>query len=765
MRMLRFFGCLFGAASMLLGAMAAHAAAGDLDVSFGTGGVTITDFAGLRDEALHAAVQPDGRIVAVGSTNVLSYGSNFGQMDFALARYLPDGSLDPSFGSGGKVTTHIDAGFITVATGVAIASDGKILVCGYSDDGSFQTSTGHNVQFVLMRYLANGSLDPAFGSAGIVSTAFGIFQDVAMSMVVQADGKIVLAGSTYTAYTSLGPSNFALARYNTDGSLDASFGNAGKVTAAPVPNSLNNAMSLAIDASGRLVAGGLVIDDQTQHFVFGMARFTASGVLDTSFGTGGTVRQVLGSADYPSSVLIALTLQSDGKIVAAGRGAGGSLPYAFMLARYLDNGALDTGFGTSGHTSVTFGAYDSDAYSVAIDSKGAILVGGQTGGIGFYTVDGLTFQIDSGAPAAQFALARLLPNGTLDNSFGSGGKITTRLPNDAATASAIASIVPTTSGIVVAGLTHNDVHAMSTYSSNDNFVVARYQDGYSGAASGVNLDQRGLTGAWYNPATGGQGLLLDVAPDLLGAGQGLLFGGWFTFDVAPAGGADKQRWYTLQGAISNTNPVATIPIYAVTGGNFNAPPVPAPGSRVGTATFLFSDCTHASFSYTFSDGSNRSGTIPLTKLSANVTCSPTGDNGAALSDYALAGTFYDPALSGQGMLFDVSPSQNILFAAWYTFAPDGATTGGPASQRWYTLQAAFTPGISSLNNLPIYTQVGGIFNDPTTPTSSKVGTATLTYASCSAATVQYTFSAGSNQGQTGTVHLSRLDPVPVGCSF
>ena len=136
-----------------------------------------------------------------------------------------------------------------------------------------------------------------------------------------------------------------------------------------------------------------------------------------------------------------------------------------------------------------------------------------------------------------------------------------------------------------------------------------------------------------------------------------------------------------------------------------------------------------------------------------------------MSDFALAGTFYDPAIGGQGLLFDVSPTQNILFSAWYTFAPDGATTGGPASQRWYTLQAAFTPGISSLSNLPIYTAIGGVFNDPTKTTSSQVGSATLSYSSCSVATLQYTFSSGSNQGLSGTVHLSRLGPVPAGCSL
>ncbi len=761
MRMQRFLAG-FALACGASGSALLHAAAGDLDASFGSGGIVTTDFAGLRDEALHMAVQGNGRIVAVGATNVTAFGANFGAMDLAIARYLPDGSLDGSFGSGGKVITHIPTSFISVATSVAIATDGKILVAGYSDNGSLKTGSGNNVQFVLLRYLANGTLDSSFGTAGIVSTAFGAYQDTAMAMAVQKDGKIVLAGSTYLAYTSLGPSRFALARYNSDGSLDASFGSSGKVTAAPVDNSLNNAMTLAIDASGRIVCGGLVIDDTTGRFVFGMARFTASGILDNGFGNAGTVRQALGSSDYPSSVLIALTLQSDGKIVAAGRGAGGTPPYAFMLARYLDNGALDASFGTAGHTAVSFGSNDADAYAVAVDSQGAILVGGQTGGIGFYTINGLTLQIDSGAPAAQFALARLLPNGTLDSRFGNGGKVTTRLPNDAATASTIASIVTTPGGIVVAGLTHNDVHAMSTYSSNDNFALARYQDGY---ASLVNLDQHGLTGTWYNPATSGQGILLDFLPDYLGAGQGLLFGGWFTFDVAPAGGPDKQRWYTLQGAVTSSSGAATIPIYTQTGGNFNALPKPPPAFPVGTATVQFSDCTHGTLAYNFSDGSARSGSIALTKLSYNVSCSPAGDTSAALSDFALAGTWDDPNLGGQGLLFDINPLQNVLFAAWYTYAPDGASTGGGGSQRWYTLQATFTPGITSLGNLPIYSANGGIFDNPTKVTNPQVGTATLVYSSCTSARLQYSFSAGSNQGLSGSINLVRLDPPPAGCSL
>jgi hypothetical protein len=136
------------------------------------------------------------------------------------------------------------------------------------------------------------------------------------------------------------------------------------------------------------------------------------------------------------------------------------------------------------------------------------------------------------------------------------------------------------------------------------------------APTGVNLNQQGLTGTWDNPATGGQGILIEVAPDFYGAGTGLLFAGWYTYDATSANG---QRWYTLQGQVSSPSTIATIPIYLTQGGSFNA----AGGTTtnaVGQATLTFSDCNHGVLTYTFTDGSRRSGTIPLTRLLPNSTC-------------------------------------------------------------------------------------------------------------------------------------------------
>jgi len=292
--------------------------------------------------------------------------------------------------------------------------------------------------------------------------------------------------------------------------------------------------------------------------------------------------------------------------------------------------------------------------------------------------------------------------------------------------------------------------------------VANLFDHWGGSAgAGVNLDQLGLGGPWYNPATSGQGIVLQVIPDFYGAGQGLLFGGWFTFDVTAAGG---QRWYSIQGQVNNTAAAATMPIYVSEGGNFDAPP--AIGVEpVGQVTLAFSDCTHGTMNYAFRDGSGRTGTIPLTRLSANVTCTPGGDAANIPPDYLLSGPWYDPATGGQGLVIDVNPVQGVLFGAWYTYAPDGQQIGGGASQRWYTLQATYAAGQHVLDNVGIYAVSGGAFNEAAAVTTTQVGTANLRFLNCGAATLDYTFTAGAAAGREGSIALARTSTPPEGCNF
>ena len=277
----------------------------------------------------------------------------------------------------------------------------------------------------------------------------------------------------------------------------------------------------------------------------------------------------------------------------------------------------------------------------------------------------------------------------------------------------------------------------------------------------LNLDQHGLTGAWYNPATGGQGLLIETYPDLNGNGRGILAAGWYTFDLTAAGG---QRWYTLQGTANDGDASSTLGIYAATGGNFNAPPRLGSPTRLGSAILGFTDCANGTLQYAFDDG--RSGTIALSRGDANVSCSAAGDTAAAAQDYLLSGAWYDPVTSGQGFFFDFNPAINLLFGAWYTFAPDGATVGGVAGQRWYTIQDnGFASGTLSRAGLPIYETIGGTFNAGKVSAGAPVGTADITIASCASMHIAYRFSAGTNAGRSGTIDLVRVVGAPHGCSL
>ena len=280
----------------------------------------------------------------------------------------------------------------------------------------------------------------------------------------------------------------------------------------------------------------------------------------------------------------------------------------------------------------------------------------------------------------------------------------------------------------------------------------------------LNLNQFGLTGTWYNSATTGQGFLFSFYPDLNGPGTAFLAGGWFTYDVAPAGAADKQRWYTFSGNAPAGAAAAQVTIYAATGGNFNAAPKVS-AVEVGQGMLQFADCGSSTFSYTFSDGSGRAGSIALSRLTSNVTCGTSGANGTAPGVYQLSGAWYDPNTSGQGLLFDVNSAENYLAAAWYTFTPGGSSVGGGASQRWYTLRAPFSPGSKIITNIGIYTSTGGVFDNPTKPTQSQVGTATLTFQNCGSATLAFTFTGGSSAGTSGSINLQRAGAAPAGCNL
>jgi plastocyanin len=280
------------------------------------------------------------------------------------------------------------------------------------------------------------------------------------------------------------------------------------------------------------------------------------------------------------------------------------------------------------------------------------------------------------------------------------------------------------------------------------------------APPAFTMNQHGIAGSWANAATESQGVVMDVFPDFYAAGTGLLFGGWFTFDTTAAGGL---RWYTVQGQVGNDDS-ATMAVYQTLGGSFDSAQATTT-HPVGEVTFHFDDCDHASLDYSFTDGSGRHGTIPLTRLLGNLACTPTGSTPGNPGNYLLGGTWYDPASSGQGLVFDVNATQGVLFAAWYTYLPNAAADAGAPAQSWYTLQAAVSPGFTHVEDVGIYESTGGLFDQHADTTTTRVGTASLVFNSCTSLTMDYTFTAGPHAGLSGTLDLARLAPVPAGCTL
>jgi uncharacterized delta-60 repeat protein len=326
---------------------------GVLDPTFGTGGTVMTHIGPTHDWAESVAIQSDGKIVVVGYSR-----DDISNRYFTLVRYNSDGSLDTGFGSGGKVTTSVGVGLQDEAYSVAIQSDGKIVVTGHS-------TISANFVTALVRYNSNGSLDASFGSGGKVTTLIGSLHSYGNGLAIQSDGKIVVAGSSSDGSTS----EFALARYNSNGSLDAGFGSGGKVNSSFGPFG-GWGTSLAIQSDGKIVVAGVSYDGS--QYDFALARYNINGSLDAGFGSNGKVITPIGLND---DRIFSVAIQSDGKIVVAGESHNGT-NYDFSLARYNSNGSLDVGFGINGKLITPVGLTFDVGYGVAIQSDGKIVVAG-----------------------------------------------------------------------------------------------------------------------------------------------------------------------------------------------------------------------------------------------------------------------------------------------------------------------------------------------------------------------------------------------------
>lgn len=553
-----------------LGAGRATAATWDLDPLFGSGGIARSQLRASSDSPEAIARQADAKLVVAGST-----GSNI-----AVARFNDDGAPDPTFGDAG--VTEIDIGFNARTTAVGLQSDGRVLVSGWVDlvsadefflarllpsgqldigfgsagvvrtpigtsdaqanamairsDDRIVLAGGAGGQIALAGYLADGSPDGSFGSDGIVTTALpGSAKDAAL----QSDGKIVVAG--FVDFGSPGPvaSDLLVARYDTDGTLDAGFG-VGGIVATDLGSTSESADAIAIDSGGRIVVAGLTQVAGSQ--VFALARYLTDGTLDALLDGDGIVTTAIGSLSRP----LAVRIQGDGKLVAAGESYDGNR-MIMALTRYDDDGSLDTSFDGDGIVTLAIGSDASPAVDLLIDPNGRLVAVApatfqadadltvirlnsdatfdtsfDTDGIAAVTVGNsgeapfaLALQDDGkfvvgGFVANAAMIARLDADGSLDPTFGRGGGVTTTCGSSSNCW--IKDVVVQPDGRIVAAGTRQGL-------ASPEFVLLRHDaDGTPDASFGAN-------GVVVGPAGIAQALLRQPDGKLIVAGYRHLVGG------------------------------------------------------------------------------------------------------------------------------------------------------------------------------------------------------------------------------------------------
>ncbi len=397
----RVFTLTLALAALPPAATAQDAPAGDLDRTFGTAGQVFTPIGQLA-AAQDLTLETGDRLLAGGLAQFLDPGASATDTDFALARYLADGVLDDTFGTGGIVTTNLGGNFEIVKAVLVDRDDGPTVAVGFTRSTSLDFDVG------LVRYDSSGALDPSFGSGGIVVTDFdgpGVGTDRANAAAfLDTEGTIVVAGSSEARFllaiyrpdgtldrtvttdvgggganalvvqpddklvlAGVGSGGFALLRYNPDGTLDATFGTGGRVDTG-FGTGFANAGALLRQPDGKLVAAGSMTSlGSPTGFDLALARYLPDGTLDPLFGSGGTVVTPLSKG---TDVVADLALQFDGKLVVAGETDGNR-----FLARYSANGTLDTSFSGTGIVIVGAGVNA----AVLLDRVARIVTAGSAG--------------------------------------------------------------------------------------------------------------------------------------------------------------------------------------------------------------------------------------------------------------------------------------------------------------------------------------------------------------------------------------------------
>lgn len=458
-------------------------------------GIVTTDIGSGDDRGQSIVMQPDGKFLVGGHARVN------GTDDFALVRYNADGSLDDSFGTGGVVITSIGASH-DLGMSISLQSDGKIVLGGVARMPNFE-------DFAIARYNSDGSLDTSFGIDGKVTTAITSSTDILYSITIQPDGKILAGGQSRT-----GNSEFALTRYNSDGSLDYSFGNSGIVTTA-ISFAPDTARSIALQGDGKILLAGYYVN--SGEIDFAMVRYNTDGLLDVSFGTGGKVVSDIGTGDdYGYSVAV----QQDGKILLGGTSTFGN-SYDFSLARYNIDGSYDTSFGFGGIVTTAVDAGDDWGRSILVQRDGRIVLGGAA----------------NNGSSGDFALVRYNVNGSLDSSFGLGGRVTTAIGtgNDQGL-----SVQLQADGKLVIG-------GFATIGSSEDFVLVRYN---ADGSLDTRFNLSSTLDGFVNYTENGSPVVLDSSVQIFDAElSGTNFSG-ATLSLVRNGGAVSQDIYSATGTLS-----------------------------------------------------------------------------------------------------------------------------------------------------------------------------------------------------------------------
>ena len=397
----------------------------DTSLTGGSGGLVTTDVNPSRNDLAFAVVlQADGKIIAVGNTTPANSG-------IAVIRYNTDGTLDPTFGSGGTTVTSLPSTDVC-AFAATLQTDGKLLVAG-----RFSTSTGSGL--LLLRYHTNistgtpGTLDTASfgGTLGYAMTAIPNGSDTGAEAIALSGANILIAGHSRIT----GKYMIALAQYTTGGVLDATFGSGG-IVITPIFSLDADAAALAVQADGKIVAAGLAGSVANNVWDVALLRYNANGSLDTTFGGGDGI--VTTDAGLGSNYANAVAIQTDGKIVVAGNAFAD--PFAgtsdIAVLRYDTVGALDPTFGSgNGFVTTDVSQFD-NGFAVALQADNKIVVAGNS---------------NAGA-GDRLALLRYNGDGSLDSGFGAGGIVSRAASGPSTVASANAVILqPVGGAIVVAG--------------------------------------------------------------------------------------------------------------------------------------------------------------------------------------------------------------------------------------------------------------------------------------------------------------------------